>query len=59
MNMKELQEFVEDAKLGLATQEDIFEKRNELDAERDSINKKLEETESEFCKLDDDMMLQK
>lgn len=52
MDMKELQKFVEEAKLGLATQEDISEKRDELDAERESINKKLEETEHEICKLD-------
>lgn len=53
MNMKDLQEFVEEARLGLTTEQDISEKRNELESEMTSINGKIADTENEICKLDD------
>lgn len=53
MDIKELQEFVDNAKLGLATKEEILAKRNELELEIDSINGAIADLETELRKLED------
>lgn len=53
MDLKVLQEFVEDAKLGLVEKEDIIAKRNELQLEIDSINGEIADVETELRKLED------
>lgn len=53
MDLKVLQEFVEDAKLGLVAKEDIIAKRNEVESEIDSLNGEIADVETELRSLED------
>ena len=53
MNLKVLQEFVEDAKLGLVAKEDIIAKRNEVESEIDYLNGEIADVETELRSLED------